>query len=165
MRIISDLSVHGLHNVHDLYVVLPEGVEHLVFTGFNGTGKTSILNAVASGELETVTVHSLTGEYDLLFWDRDDVTGSMEYLESHKSGPVVLVIDDAQISLDPLHQRTFLPDLMEKFPNVQILASTNSPFILLDMKHTAVYNLDTRLLYTGLDSMTYDEIGQKAFGV
>ena len=165
MRIISDLYVHGLHNVHEHNISLPEGVEHLVFTGFNGTGKTSILNAVASGEPETVTVHSLTGEYDVLLWDRDNVTGSMERLESHKSCPVILVVDDAQISLDPPNQRTFLPDLMERFPNIQILASTNSPFILLDMKHTAVYNLDTRLLYTGLDTMTYDEIGQKAFGV
>ncbi len=164
MTIINHISVRGLRNVLDHDIALPEGVEHIVFTGFCGTDKTAILDAAASGGSEAVTMYSKV-DYKVIVWNRDDVTGCLENLISHSLSPVVLIVDDAQIGLDSQHQRRFLPDLIERFHNIQILASTDSPFIILNMKRTAVYNLDTRKIHIGPDTMTYDEIGRVAFGV
>lgn len=165
MRIITSISVHGLRNVHDHEIYLPDGLDHLVLTGFNGTGKTSILNAIATHADNSVSISSVADDFTVLVWDRENPSACVSQLEKLVSAPVVLFVDDAQIGLDPQKQRQFFPNLIAEFPNVQILASTSSPFILMDMKNTAVYNLDTRRLHPNPYAMTYEEIGQKAFGV
>lgn len=51
-------------------------------------------------------------------------------LEDMLKTPGVLLIDEAENHLHPKWQKTFLNSILEIFPNLQIIATTHSPFIV-----------------------------------
>lgn len=53
--------------------------------------------------------------------------------------PGVLLIDEAENHLHPRWQKRFLRDVLELFPNLEIIATTHSPFILASMPGARVY--------------------------
>lgn len=53
--------------------------------------------------------------------------------------PGVLLIDEAENHLHPKWQKTFLNSILEIFPNLQIIATTHSPFIVGSVEGAKVY--------------------------
>ena len=53
----------------------------------------------------------------------------------------VITFDEPENHLHPSMQKSFLPNLMEAFPQAQIIAVTHSPFIITAMKDSNVYVL------------------------
>lgn len=53
--------------------------------------------------------------------------------------PGLLLIDEAENHLHPRWQKRFLPTVRELFPNVQIVATTHSPFVLASVPGARVY--------------------------
>ena len=50
MKIINSIAVRNLVNVDNHSITLPENSDHLILVGFDGTGKSSILRALACGD-------------------------------------------------------------------------------------------------------------------
>jgi len=53
--------------------------------------------------------------------------------------PGILIIDEAENHLHPKWQKTFLNDIMSIFPNLQIIVTTHSPFIVSSVENGKVY--------------------------
>lgn len=53
--------------------------------------------------------------------------------------PGLLLIDEAENHLHPKWQKTFLNSILDIFPNLQIIATTHSPFIVSSVKNANVY--------------------------
>lgn len=51
----------------------------------------------------------------------------------------LLLIDEAENHLHPKWQKTFLSSILEIFPNLQIIVTTHSPFIVSSVKNARVY--------------------------
>lgn len=51
----------------------------------------------------------------------------------------LLLIDEAENHLHPIWQKRFIPGIRAVFPNVQIIATTHSPFILSSVEGARVY--------------------------
>lgn len=60
-------------------------------------------------------------------------------LEDMLKTPGVLLIDEAENHLHPKWQKTFLNSILEIFPNLQIIATTHSPFIVGSVDGAKVY--------------------------
>ncbi len=60
-------------------------------------------------------------------------------LEEMLLTPGVLLIDEAENHLHPKWQKTFLNSILEIFPNLQIIATTHSPFIVGSVDGAKVY--------------------------
>jgi predicted ATP-binding protein involved in virulence len=53
--------------------------------------------------------------------------------------PGLLLIDEAENHLHPKWQKTFIKNILEIFPNLQIILTTHSPFIVSSVKNARVY--------------------------
>lgn len=60
-------------------------------------------------------------------------------LEEMLLTPGLLMIDEAENHLHPKWQKTFLNSILSIFPNLQIIATTHSPFIVSSVKNARVY--------------------------
>ena len=66
---------------------------------------------------------------------------SNEFREGWKNLPAVLFIDEIENHLHPAWQRRFIPVFLEHFPNLQIIATTHSPFPIAGLKAGQVHKL------------------------
>lgn len=53
--------------------------------------------------------------------------------------PGLLLIDEAENHLHPKWQKTFLNSILDIFPNLQIIVTTHSPFIVSSVKNARIY--------------------------
>ncbi len=53
--------------------------------------------------------------------------------------PGLLLIDEAENHLHPKWQKTFINNILKVFPNLQIILTTHSPFIVSSVKNARVY--------------------------
>ncbi len=53
--------------------------------------------------------------------------------------PGLLLIDEAENHLHPKWQKTFLKSILSVFPNLQIIATTHSPFIVSSVENARIY--------------------------
>jgi len=60
-------------------------------------------------------------------------------LEDMLKSPGLLLIDEAENHLHPKWQKTFLNSVLSIFPNLQIIATTHSPFIISSVENARVY--------------------------
>lgn len=65
-------------------------------------------------------------------------------LENPLHGPGIVMIDEIELHLHPAWQQTILAKLREKFPNIQFIIATHSPFILSTTKPEAIRGLIIR---------------------
>ena len=165
MKIIEKISFSGYRNVVDRVILIPNEVDNLIITGLDSVEKVSILHALATNNSNSVSIVSKVNSYQVIIWDGSDVPAMMEKLISLKSIPVLLLIEEAEIGLNTESQKSFLTKLIRLFPNMQILASTSSPFILLELENCAAYNLDTGRLYTDLYKKKFNDFNQIVFGI
>ena len=73
MKVVNSITVRKLINVDNHSITLPENSEHLVLVGFNGTGKSSILRALACGDNSAVEIDMTTSDAHVVVWDRGTV--------------------------------------------------------------------------------------------
>ena len=165
MKVVNSITVRKLINVDNHSITLPENSEHLVLVGFNGTGKSSILRALACGDNSAVEIDMTTSDAHVVGWDRKTVNDTTAQLEQTNDCPTVLIIDDIEIGQDPQEQNTFLNNLTARYPNLQVIGSTHSPFVLVGAERTVAYNLDTCEIHAHLALMGYKEIAERVFGV
>ena len=66
---------------------------------------------------------------------------SNEFREGWKDRPAILFIDEIENHLHPAWQRRFIPVFLEHFPNLQIIATTHSPFPIAGLKAGQVHKL------------------------
>ena len=67
---------------------------------------------------------------------------SNEFREGWKDLPAILFIDEIENHLHPAWQRRFIPVFLEHFPNLQIIATTHSPFPIAGLKAGQVHKLN-----------------------
>lgn len=60
-------------------------------------------------------------------------------LEDLCKTPGLLMIDEAENHLHPKWQKTFINSILDIFPNLQIIVTTHSPFIVSSVKNARVY--------------------------
>lgn len=60
-------------------------------------------------------------------------------LEDLCKTPGLLMIDEAENHLHPKWQKTFLNSILEIFPNLQIIVTTHSPFIVSSVENARIY--------------------------
>ena len=56
--------------------------------------------------------------------------------------PAILLIDEIENHLHPTWQRRVIPALLDHFPNLQIFATTHSPFVVAGLKSGQVHLLN-----------------------
>lgn len=70
--------------------------------------------------------------------------------------PGVLLIDEAENHLHPKWQKTFLNDILDVFPNLQIIVTTHSPFIVSSVENARVYVCESRIDHAEVVDSTSD---------
>jgi ATPase subunit of ABC transporter with duplicated ATPase domains len=63
------------------------------------------------------------------------------YFYSQANANFVVTFDEPENHLHPSMQKTFLPNILKAFPNIQIIAVTHSPFIISALRDSSVYVL------------------------
>ena len=58
--------------------------------------------------------------------------------------PGLLLIDEAENHLHPKWQKTFINNILEIFPNLQIILTTHSPFIVSSVKNSRIYVCESK---------------------
>ena len=66
---------------------------------------------------------------------------SNEFEEGWNDLPAVLFIDEIENHLHPAWQRRFIPVFLKHFPNLQVIATTHSPFPIAGLKAGQVHRL------------------------
>ena len=88
---------------------------------------------------------------------------SNEFQEGWEDLPAILFIDEIENHLHPAWQRRFIPVFLEHFPNLQVIATTHSPFPIAGLKAGQVHKLyqdGDRL--TRVETNEFDIIGWTA---
>ena len=64
-----------------------------------------------------------------------------KFTRGWEKGPAILLIDEIENHLHPTWQRRVIPALLKHFPNLQIFATTHSPFVVAGLKKGQVHLL------------------------
>jgi len=64
--------------------------------------------------------------------------------DPNKDGVAIVLIDELDLHLHPLWQRTIIENLTKTFPNCQFIATTHSPFIIQSLRKGDLINLDQK---------------------
>ena len=64
-----------------------------------------------------------------------------DHVDGWENRPGVMFIDEVENHLHPLWQRKVIPALHQSFPNVQIFATTHSPFVVAGLKKGQVHKI------------------------
>lgn len=78
--------------------------------------------------------------------------------------PALLVVDEPELHLHPGLQWTVLPTLGRLFPNLQIVAATQSPIVAASLEHATVYDLAHERAIPFVYGGPPDEILLRVFG-
>ena len=73
--------------------------------------------------------------------------------------------ENHQFNNNPQCQNAFLNELTSGYPNLQVVGSTHSPFVLAGAEKTAAFNLETGQMHEHLAWMGFKEIAERVFGV
>ena len=68
--------------------------------------------------------------------------------------PGLLLIDEAENHLHPKWQKTFINNIQEIFPNLQIILTTHSPFIVASVENARIYVCESRLDHAVITDQT-----------
>lgn len=89
--------------------------------------------------------HLSSGTEGTLLWIRWLVLKMVHYYEFDEewmNKPAILLIDEIENHLHPTWQRRVIPALLDHFPNLQIFATTHSPFVVAGLKAGQVHLLN-----------------------
>ena len=86
-----------------------------------------------------------------------------EFRKGWENQPAILFIDEIENHLHPSWQRRFIPVFLEHFPNLQIIATTHSPFPISGLKAGQVHKLvPDDYGITHVETNEYDIVGWTA---
>ncbi len=71
-----------------------------------------------------------------------EMVGHYEFALDWHEKPAILLIDEIENHLHPTWQRRVIPALLDHFPNLQIFATTHSPFVVAGLKAGQVHLLN-----------------------
>ena len=74
--------------------------------------------------------------------------------------PGLLLIDEAENHLHPKWQKTFINNILAVFPNLQIILTTHSPFIVASVENARIYVCESRTDHSVIVDQT-DEYANK----
>jgi energy-coupling factor transporter ATP-binding protein EcfA2 len=75
-------------------------------------------------------------------------------LDSFFNTTGILLIDEVENHLHPKWQKTFVNTIQEFFPNLQIILTTHSPFIVASIKDAIIYVCEPELGYSKITDVT-----------
>lgn len=75
-------------------------------------------------------------------------------IENYKEISGIILIDEAENHLHPKWQKTFLPNVLKLFPNLQLIVSTHSPFIIASITNSKVYVCKSKGDYSVVEEET-----------
>lgn len=76
----------------------------------------------------------------------------------------IVLIDEVDAHLDISLQRVVLPFLVEQFPKIQFIVSTNSPLVVMSVSDAVVYDLDRNKSFEQDFSLyTYEAVAEEVF--
>ena len=81
-------------------------------------------------------------------------------LEELCQAPGLLLIDEAENHLHPKWQKTFINNILTVFPNLQIILTTHSPFIVASVENARIYVCESRTDHSVIVDQT-DEYANK----
>ena len=90
--------------------------------------------------------------------EKDRLTGTFDI-------PGIVMIDEIETHLHLKMQREILPLLTTLFPNIQLIVTTHSPFVLSSLENAVAYDLEHREEISDLTSYSYDALAEGYFGV
>ena len=70
------------------------------------------------------------------------IAHNYDWQEGWEKKPAILLIDEIENHLHPTWQRRVIPALLDHFPNLQIFATTHSPFVVAGLKAGQVHLLN-----------------------
>lgn len=80
--------------------------------------------------------------------------------------PGVVLIDEVDLYLHPLWQKTVLRDLMAAFPNIQFIVTTHSPFIVQSLRQGELISFDSDAYAEGVpDKEGLEDIASGRMGM
>lgn len=80
--------------------------------------------------------------------------------------PGVVLIDEVDLYLHPIWQKTVLRDLIEAFPNIQFIVTTHSPFIVQSLKQGELISFDNDAYADGVpDKEGLEDIASGRMGM
>ena len=71
-----------------------------------------------------------------------EMAGRYEFIPGWQEKPAILLIDEIENHLHPTWQRRVIPALLDHFPNLQIFATSHSPFVVAGLKAGQVHLLN-----------------------
>ena len=77
-----------------------------------------------------------------IYWLAYKMLHHYEFADGWKDEPTILLIDEIENHLHPTWQRRVIPALLEHFPDLQIFATTHSPFVVAGLRAGQVHLLD-----------------------
>ena len=77
-----------------------------------------------------------------IFWLAYKMLHHYDFDPGWNEGPALLLIDEVENHLHPTWQRRVIPALLEHFPELQIFATTHSPFVVAGLRKGQVHLLD-----------------------
>lgn len=113
-----------------------------------------------AGALSSGTQGTLLWIYALAI----EMAGHYEFVHGWQEEPAILLIDEIENHLHPTWQRRVIPALLDHFPNLQIFATTHSPFVVAGLKAGQVHllNRDEKTGVVTATTNTEDVIGWTA---
>jgi len=178
--------------------------KHLILTGKNGSGKTSLLEAMYAAltimkkrattnggfilnqnvvtnkypEVEILIEQPMFGISDFMFvyipTARSKLELSNTFEENHEKWfdnlleslqstnnsdkTAIAMIDGIETHLHVAMQRKVLPFLVNRFPNVQFIVTTHSPFVMTSLENAIVYDLGKNERLENPNFYSYDTV-------
>ena len=153
-------------------LILPDGKEidifgkHVIFTGERDSGKTRTLlqlcESCSNNKLSSnLNYYSINNTFRL----NDVIKDFNKNLSLYEKGKTTLFIDDIDAYLHPSLHQEVLPDLIDKFPNVQLFITTHSPSVIQSVENTFVYDLTNSELLKNLYMCSSESILNGLFNV
>ncbi|MCB0046977.1 MAG: AAA family ATPase [Caldilineaceae bacterium] len=138
---------------HHLYSVLEKIIESSLLDGgkFSHVARSTYEPIVIQNGME-VTLPQLSSGNSYLIQDMVDLLGKMYSLQFLRNDPIeelcqapgLLLIDEAENQLHPKWQKRFISTILDIFPNLQIIATTHSPFIISSVENPRLYVCKSR---------------------
>lgn len=112
------------------------------------------------------TFQSLSSGYSSIF---NILSEFIMVAEAYKTSPQdmqgIVLIDEIDAHLHVSLQRKILPFLNSLYPNIQLIVTTHSPFVIGSLDNAVVFDLSSKQEFTDLSNYSYEAIVEGLLGV
>ncbi|MBT3209897.1 MAG: AAA family ATPase [Bacteroidetes bacterium] len=145
-----------------LFAILKKIFKHSLINGEFKYVERSTLTPIVSQNGFDVPIENLSSGNLYLVQRLVSLLGQMYSVHVLNSGkieelcktPGLLLIDEAENHLHPKWQKTFINSILEIFPNLQIIVTTHSPFIVSSVENARIYVCKSMQDHSIIEDMT-----------